>query len=141
MRRAWAFKQKGIAGVLKALFRMRCTYDPAGVEEEHINRAFAGKFIVTQRSRPDHIALAKRWTAIIQKQGLGFQSVVYANIGKFNADKVEDFGTLHHKVCWVKAYPHHSKGVQCYIGTRLATLPATIICGSFNNVSESRSIA
>jgi hypothetical protein len=99
---------KGIVGILKALFRLKCTYDPADIEEEQLNRAFAGPFIVTQRSRPNKIMRATWWNAIIQKQGLDFQSAIYARIAKFNADKVEGFVILDHKVCCVKAYSHQS---------------------------------
>ena len=78
----------GVDGILKALFRMKCTCDPTYTEEEQLNRAFAGKIIATQRSRSDIFIMAKRWTAIIQKQGLDFQSVINAKIAKFNPDKV-----------------------------------------------------
>ncbi len=65
--------QKGIAGIDKALFRMKCTYDPADTE-----RVLTSKCIVTQRSRP------------------------------INADNVEGFGTLEHKVCFVTGCPYQS---------------------------------
>ena len=46
---------KGIAGILKALFRMKCTYDPTYTEEEELNCAFTGKCIVTTfPTRPKH---------------------------------------------------------------------------------------
>ena len=44
---------KGLDGILKALLRIKCTYDPADTEEQQLNRACAGTCIYTQRSRPD----------------------------------------------------------------------------------------
>ena len=52
--------------------------------------------------------MATRWNAIIQKQGLDFQSFTEGTITKFKVDKVEGFGTLDHEVCFVKAYPRQS---------------------------------
>ena len=100
---------RSIANILKALFRMKCTYDPADTEEEQIDRAFAGKCIVTERPRPDPIMMALKWNGIIQKQGLDFQSVIDGKIAKFNANKEEGFGVLDHEIAFVKAYPHQSE--------------------------------
>jgi hypothetical protein len=77
--------------------------------KEQLDRAFAGSCIVTQRSRPDPIMIAKWWNAIIQKQGLDFQYAIDANIAKFNEDKVKCFGILDHEVCFVTVCIHQSK--------------------------------
>ena len=61
---------KEIGSLLKALFRMRCTYDPADTEEEQIDRAFAARCRLTERPRPDPTMMAKKWMAAIIKQGL-----------------------------------------------------------------------
>ena len=58
---------EGIVGILKALFLMMCTCDPADTEEEQLDRASAGACIVTQCSRPDPVKMATWWNAIIQK--------------------------------------------------------------------------
>ena len=43
---------RSIAPKLKALLRMRCTYDPAQTEEEQLEKAFADKTRETERPRP-----------------------------------------------------------------------------------------
>ena len=45
---------------LKALLRMRCTYDPAEIEEAQLQRSFASKNAATERPRPDSLMIAKR---------------------------------------------------------------------------------
>ena len=91
---------------LRALLRMRCTYDPAATEEEQLEKALAGKNRVTMRPRPDPLSMAVRWEKVIIKQGLHFASVIDAKLKKFNADKNEGFGILEHEVAFIKAYPH-----------------------------------
>ena len=97
---------KEIGSLLKALFRMRCTYDPADTEEEQIDRAFAAKCRLTERPRPDPIMMAKKWMAAIIKQGLTFASVIDDKIKKYNVDKNEGFGVMEHEIQFIKAYPH-----------------------------------
>ena len=100
---------KTIAAKIKALLRMRCTYEPAANEEEQLEKALAGKNRVTQRPRPCPLTMAARWEKVIVKQGLHFASVIDAKIKKFNADKNEGFGILDHEIDFIKAYPHQSK--------------------------------
>ena len=84
----------GIAGIPNVLVRMKCTYVAADTEKEQSTVHVAGTCVVTQRSRPDTIIMAKRLNSIIQKQGLDFQSVIDGQISKYNADKVEGFGIV-----------------------------------------------
>ena len=67
---ALSFSQEqlqAVAPILKALFRMRCTYDPAPTEEEQFKRAMATKSQVTERPRPDPLTWASRWFEILKK--------------------------------------------------------------------------
>lgn len=98
-----------IAPKLKALLRMRCTYDPAPTEEAQLEKAFADKNRHTQRPRPCPLTMAVRWEKVIQNQGLHFASVIDAKLKAFNTDKIEGFGVLEHEICFIKAYPHQTK--------------------------------
>ena len=97
---------KVIGPILKALLRMKATYDPADTEEEQLERALAGKNAVTERPRPDPLMIAKRWHAIVLKQGLPFASVIDEKICKFNKDKTEGYGIMDHEVAFIKLFPH-----------------------------------
>ena len=94
---------------LKALLRMRCTYEPAPTEEEQLEKALEGKNKATERPRPCPLSMACKWEMIIQKQGLHFASVIDAKIAKFNANKEGGFGVLDHEIDFIKAYPHQAK--------------------------------
>ena len=98
-----------IAPKLKALLRMRCTYDPAPTEEEQLERAIAEKCKVTERPRPDPLSMAMKWGGIIEKQGLHFASVIDSKLNKFNKDKEGGFGVLDHERDFIKAHPHQAK--------------------------------
>ena len=65
-----------IAPKIKALLRMRCTYEPAATEEEQLEKALAGKNKVSMRPRPCPLTMAVRWGKVIVKQGLHFASVI-----------------------------------------------------------------
>jgi len=99
---------KTIAPKLKALLRMRCTYEPAPTEEEQMIQAFGEKNRVVQRARPCPISMAVRWTQVIQNQGLHFASVINAKIKAFNKDRNDGFGILEHEAAFIKAYPHQA---------------------------------
>ena len=94
---------------LKALLRMRCTYDPAATEEEQLEKALEGKNKATERPRPCPLSMASKWEQIIQKQGLHFASVIDAKIAKFNSNKDGGYGVLDHEIDFIKAYPHQAK--------------------------------
>ena len=98
-----------LAPKLRALLRMRCTYDPAPTEEAQLDKAFADKNRVVMRPRPDPLMMAIRWNNVITKQGLHFASVIDEKLKKFNSDKSEGFGVLDHEVCFIKAYPHQAQ--------------------------------
>ena len=93
----------------KALFHMRCTYEPAATEEEQFEKALAGKNKVSMRPRPCPLTMAVKWEKVIVKQGLHFASVIDDKLNKFNMDKNEGFGILDHEIAFIKAYPHQSK--------------------------------
>ena len=94
---------------VKALLRMRCTYDPAETEELQLQRAMALKNQVTERPRPDPLMWAMRWSKVIMKQGLVFASVIDDRIKAFNADRSEGFGIMPHEIAFIKAYTHQSQ--------------------------------
>ena len=100
---------KTIAPKIKALLRMRCTYEPAATEEEQLEKALAGKNRVTQRPRPCPLTMAVRWEKVIVKQSLHFASVIDAKLKKFNQDKNEGFGIMDHEIAFIKAHQHQSK--------------------------------
>ena len=97
-----------IAPQVKALLRMRCTYDPAPTEEEQINRSLSGKIVVTERPRPDPLMVASAWEQVVKKQGLHFPSVIDEKIKTFNGGKKEGYGLMEHEIAFVKAYPHQN---------------------------------
>merc|ERR1712026_559306 len=81
-----------IAPNIKALLRMRCTYEPAATEEEQLEKALAGKNRVSMRPRPCPLTMAVRWEKVIVKQGLHFASVIDDKLKQFNMDNNEGFG-------------------------------------------------
>lgn len=97
-----------IAPTVKALLRMRCTYDPAPTEEEQLTRAMSVKNQVTERPRPDPLMWAGRWSQVLGKQGVDFASAIDDRIKSFNADRSEGFGILDYEVSFIKAYRHQS---------------------------------
>ena len=99
---------RAIAPKLKALFRMRCTYEPAATEEEQLEKALSDKHRATERPRPCVLMMAMKWANIIQKQGLHFASVIDAKIKKFNHDKEAGFGILDYEIDFIKAHPHQA---------------------------------
>ena len=106
---------RSIAPKLKALLRMRCTYDPAQTEEEQLEKAFADKTRETERPRPCPLSMAKRWERVILNQGLHFASVIDAKLQNFNRDKTEGFGVLEHEICFIKAYPHQAQEFKGFL--------------------------
>ena len=77
-----------------------------------------------------------------KKQGLDFQSVIDANIAKFNADNVEGFSILDREVCFEKAYRHQSNEYIEIVGQHWQILQDTIVGGpSPKKVSQSRSLS
>ena len=50
-----------IAPKIKALLRMRCTYEPAATEEEQFEKALSGKNKVSMRPRPCPLTMAVKW--------------------------------------------------------------------------------
>ena len=100
---------RAMAPKLKALLRMRCTYDPAPTEEAQLEKAFADKNKATERPRPCPLMMAIKWNGVIQKQGLHFASVIDSKLKKFNSDKEGGFGILEHEIQFIKAYPHQAK--------------------------------
>jgi len=97
-----------LAPNLKALLRMRCTYDPAPTEEEQMKKAMSIKNQVTERPRPDPLMWASRWSIILVKQGLDFASAIDDRIRMFNLNKNEGFGILDYEVAFIKAFRHQS---------------------------------
>ena len=57
------------APFVKALLRMRCTYDPALTEEEQLQQSMSKKTQVTERPRPDALMWARRWRKVLSKHG------------------------------------------------------------------------
>ena len=100
---------RSIAPKLKALLRMRCTYDPAPTEEEQLEKAIADKNKATERPRTCPLTMAMKWESVIQRQGLHFASVIDAKLKKFNSNKEGGFGVLDHEINFIKAYPHQAK--------------------------------
>jgi len=125
---------QAIAPVLKALLRMRCTYDPAPTEEEQFKRAMATKNMVTERPRPDPLMWASRWTDILKKQCVDFSSVIDTRLKSFNADRSEGFGFVDYEIAFIKASRRVGPSVLCQIPRNLtacAKIPAVL---SFSTV-------
>jgi hypothetical protein len=92
-----------VAGQIKALLRMRCTYDPAPTEEEQFQRAMGGKNMVTERPRPDPLQWGSRWAEIFRSNSVDFAAAIDLKIKQFNSNRTEGFGILEHEAAFIKA--------------------------------------
>lgn len=75
---------------VKALLRMRATYDPYPTEEEQFKAAMMRKCALSERPRPDPLQWAVKWAKIFASQNVTFASVIDARIKAYNASKNEE---------------------------------------------------
>ena len=61
-------------GIVTALLRMHATYDPATTAEAQLQRTLRTKTQMAERSRPDPLMMASRWSIVLGAAGLHFAS-------------------------------------------------------------------
>ena len=76
-------------GIVTALLRTRATYYPATAAEAHPQRTLRTKTQMAQRSRPDPLMMASRWSMVLGSEGLRFASVIDEKINALNSNQAD----------------------------------------------------
>ena len=95
-------------GIVTALLRMRATYDPATTAEAQLQRTLRTKTQMAERSRPDPLMMANRWSMVLGAEGLHFASVMDERINAFNSNQADAVTISAPERAFIKLWRHQT---------------------------------
>ena len=91
-------------GIVTALLRMHATYDP----EAQLQRTLRTKTQMAERSRPDPLMMASRWSMVLGAEGLHFASVIDEKINAFNSNQADAVTISAPERAFIKLWRHQT---------------------------------
>ena len=95
-------------GIITALLRTHATYDPAATAEAQLQRTLRSKTQMAERSRPDPLMMASRWSMVLSAEGLHFASVIDEKINAFNSNQADAVKISAPERAFIKLWQHQT---------------------------------
>lgn len=97
-----------ISDCLQALMRMNATYEPAATEEQQFMQSLGLKTQMAERSRPDPLMVASKWSQLLQGQNLAFAAVIDQRIQDYNKGRADAMAITQAEKAFIKLYVHQA---------------------------------
>ena len=93
---------------LKALLRMKATYEPSAPEEQQFMWSLGFKSQMSERSRPDPLMVACKWSDLLRAQGLNVAAAIGERIQAYNKGRTDAIAISHREKAFIKLYVHQA---------------------------------
>lgn len=97
-----------ISDCLQALLRMNATYEPAATEEQQFMQSLGLKTQMAERSRPDPLMVASKWSELLRSQNVAFITVIDQRIQDYNKGRADAMAISPQEKAFIKLYVHQA---------------------------------